>query len=56
LRVSGAPPPIPEWGLIIADGRDFVATAWWVVTFPGLAIIAVVMAANHLSHNIHTEA
>lgn len=52
----GAPPPIPEWGLIIADGRDFVATAWWVVTFPGLAIIAVVMAANHLSHNIHTEA
>src|SRR5699024_7020707 len=52
----GAPPPIPEWGLIIADGRVFVATAWWVVTFPGLAIIAVVMAANHLSHNIHTEA
>lgn len=52
----GAPPPIPEWGLIIADGRDFVATAWWVVTFPGLAIIAVVMSANHLSHNIHTEA
>ena len=52
----GAPPPIPEWGLIIADGRDFVATAWWVVTFTGLAIIAVVMAANHLSHNIHTEA
>ena len=52
----GAPPPIPEWGLIIADGRDFVDTAWWVVTFPGLAIIAVVMAANHLSHNIHTEA
>src|SRR5690625_4434032 len=52
----GAPPPIPEWGLIIADGRDFVATAWWVVTFPGLAITAVVMAANHLSHNIHTEA
>lgn len=52
----GAPPPIPEWGLIIADGRDFIATAWWVITFPGLAIIAVVMAANHLSHNIHTEA
>ena len=52
----GAPPPIPEWGLIIADGRDFIATAWWVITYPGLAIIAVVMSANHLSHNMHTEA
>lgn len=51
----GAPPPIPEWGLIISEGRDFIATAWWVITFPGLAIIAVVMSANHLSRNIHTE-
>jgi peptide/nickel transport system permease protein len=35
----GVQPPTPEWGVMIADGRDFITTAWWVVTFPGLAII-----------------
>ncbi|MDY3128247.1 MAG: ABC transporter permease [Corynebacterium sp.] len=47
----GAPPPTPEWGLIIAEGRDFMATSWWLILIPGLAIVATVMSANRLSHN-----
>lgn len=45
----GAPPPTPEWGLIIAEGRDFIATSWWLTVLPGLAIVLVVLATNHLS-------
>jgi peptide/nickel transport system permease protein len=35
----GVQPPAPEWGTLIADGRGFMATAWWISTFPGLAIV-----------------
>lgn len=45
----GAPPPTPEWGLLISDARDYMATAWWLTALPGLVIVAVVLAANHLS-------
>jgi len=45
----GAPPPTPEWGLIISEGRDFIATSWWLTVLPGLAIVIVVLATNHLS-------
>ncbi|WP_182418128.1 ABC transporter permease [Bartonella sp. HY038] len=41
--------PTPEWGLIIAEGRNYVATAWWLTIIPGLFIIAVVLAANRVS-------
>lgn len=51
----GAPPPVPEWGLLIAEGRDFMATAWWLILLPGLAIVATVMSANHLSQVIQSE-
>lgn len=44
----GAPPPAPEWGSLIAGGRDYLATAWWMTTLPGLVIIAVVLAAQRL--------
>jgi peptide/nickel transport system permease protein len=37
----GVPQPTPEWGVMIAEGRNFILTAPWVVVFPGLAIIAV---------------
>lgn len=43
------PPPVPEWGLLIAEGRNYLSTAWWLTTFPGLAVVAVVLAANRLS-------
>ena len=37
----GIQPPTPEWGLMIADGRTFITDAWWICTFPGIAIIIV---------------
>lgn len=52
----GAPPPTPEWGLLIADARDYMATAWWLTVLPGLVIVLVVLAANHLSRSIRREA
>ena len=42
----GAQPPTPEWGSMLADSREFVLRAWWVVTFPGLAILITVLAFN----------
>ena len=42
----GAQPPIPEWGTMLADAREFILRAWWVVTFPGLAILITVLAIN----------
>ncbi len=42
----GVPPDIPTWGGMIADGRDYVATAWWVVAAPGLALFATVVGIN----------
>ena len=42
----GAQPPTPEWGTLLADARDFILRAWWVVTFPGLAILITVLAFN----------
>lgn len=51
----GAPPPIPEWGLLIAEGRDYMATAWWLILLPGLAIVATVMSAHRLAQVMQTE-
>ncbi|MFT6104207.1 MAG: dipeptide transport system permease protein [Paracoccaceae bacterium] len=42
----GAQPPTPEWGSMLADAREFILRAWWVVTFPGLAILVTVLAIN----------
>ena len=44
----GVPPPNPAWGLMIADGRGFLATAWWISLFPGLAMLLTVLAVNLL--------
>jgi peptide/nickel transport system permease protein len=43
---AGIPPPTPAWGGMIADGRDFIMSAWWISLFPGLAILLVVLAFN----------
>jgi peptide/nickel transport system permease protein len=43
---AGVPPPTPTWGSMIAEGRDYIASAWWVSFFPGLAILATVLAFN----------
>jgi len=48
----GTPPPVPEWGLLIAEGRNYLATAWWLTTFPGVVVVAVVLAANRISQQL----
>ncbi len=44
----GVPPPTPAWGAMVADGRDYISSAWWVTFFPGLAIFLTVLAFNFL--------
>ncbi len=44
----GIPPPTPAWGVMVADGRDYLDTAWWIALFPGLAIFLTVLAFNFL--------
>ncbi|MQB41089.1 ABC transporter permease [Rhizobium sp. ICMP 5592] len=48
----GAPPPTPEWGLLIAEGRNYIATAWWLTTAPGLVVVLVVISINRISRAI----
>lgn len=42
----GIPRPTPTWGLLVSDGRDFIATDWWIAFFPGLAIMLTVLSVN----------
>jgi peptide/nickel transport system permease protein len=44
----GPQPPTPEWGVILSEGRNFLATAWWIAVFPGLAITAAVVTLSTL--------
>jgi peptide/nickel transport system permease protein len=48
----GAQPPTPEWGAMLSNGRDYLRQAWWVATFPGLAIVITVMAINLLGDGL----
>lgn len=45
----GAAAPAPEWGSLVAGGRDYVVTAWWLTTIPSLIIATVAVAANRIS-------
>ncbi|WP_326841443.1 ABC transporter permease [Streptomyces sp. NBC_01558] len=51
----GAPPPAPEWGTLIADGRNYMANAWWLTALPGLAIAATGLAANRIARALDGE-
>lgn len=42
----GAQPPTPEWGIMLSEGRVYLRAAWWVTTFPGMAIMITVMSIN----------
>jgi peptide/nickel transport system permease protein len=44
----GVPPPAPSWGSMVADGRSYIASAWWLCMVPGSAILLTVMAVNLL--------
>jgi peptide/nickel transport system permease protein len=48
----GAQPPTPEWGLLVADGREFILDQWWVATVPGLAIFVVSLGFNLLGDGL----
>jgi len=51
----GAPPPAPEWGSLVAGGRDYLAVAWWLTTLPGLVIVAVVLSANRIARALERD-
>ncbi|MYS19307.1 peptide/nickel transport system permease protein [Streptomyces sp. DvalAA-14] len=51
----GARPPAPEWGSLVSDGRNYLATAWWLTTLPGLVIAATVLAANRIARSLDGE-
>ena len=44
----GIPPPTPAWGLMVAEGRNYINSAWWITLFPGLGILFMVLAFNFL--------
>ena len=48
----GAQPPAPEWGTMLAEAREFILRAWWVVTLPGLAILVSVLAINMMGDGL----
>jgi peptide/nickel transport system permease protein len=48
----GIQPPTPAWGTMVADGRGFMLDAWWIATFPGLALLLLVLALNLLGEGL----
>ncbi|MFD9548091.1 ABC transporter permease [Nocardia salmonicida] len=48
----GAQPPDPEWGRLVSDGRNYIATRGWLTLWPGLTIVVMVLATNHLSRHL----
>lgn len=42
----GIQPPSPSWGRMLADGRTYISSAWWIVTFPGLGLLTIVLGIN----------
>ena len=48
----GAPPPMPTWGRMLAEGRVYMTNAWWLVTLPGLAIMLTILSINLLGDGL----
>jgi peptide/nickel transport system permease protein len=48
----GIQPPLPSWGSMLAEGRDYLSNAWWLATAPGLVIALVVLGANLLGDGL----
>jgi peptide/nickel transport system permease protein len=51
----GAPPPAPEWGSLVSDGRNYLAVAWWLTVLPGLVVALTVLAANRIARALDGE-
>ena len=48
----GVQPPTAEWGVMVAEGQSFITTAWWITTFPGLAIVLLAMGFSRLADGL----
>jgi len=48
----GVQPPTPTWGNMLADGRDYISSAWWIATFPGVAILLTAAGVNFLGDGL----
>ncbi|MDZ7759571.1 MAG: ABC transporter permease [Desulfovermiculus sp.] len=48
----GVPPPMPTWGRMLAEGRIYITSAWWLVTLPGLAIMVTILSVNLLGDGL----
>ena len=44
----GVQPPMPSWGSILSVGRNYISSAWWIVTLPGICLFVVVLSVNVL--------
>ncbi|MFP5020667.1 ABC transporter permease [Pseudonocardia phyllosphaerae] len=51
----GTPPPTPEWGSLVAEGRNYLAVAWWMCGLPGCVIAATVLSLNRISRALDGE-
>jgi peptide/nickel transport system permease protein len=48
----GIPPSVPSWGMMVSQGRNYIETAWWVITLPGLAIFIATLAVNFVGDGL----
>jgi peptide/nickel transport system permease protein len=48
----GIPPSVPSWGMMVSQGRNYIETAWWVITFPGAAIFVTTLAINFVGDGL----
>lgn len=48
----GVQPPTAEWGTMVAEGQSFITTAWWICTFPGLAVVTLAMGFSLLADGV----
>ncbi|MCM3882376.1 ABC transporter permease [Frankia sp. R82] len=51
----GSAPPAPEWGALVASGEPYLYAAWWLTTFPGLTVAAVVLSTNRIARALETD-
>ncbi|MFF2083875.1 ABC transporter permease [Nocardia sp. NPDC058176] len=50
----GEPAPTPEWGVLVAEGRNYLASAWWITTLPGVVLVLTVVSLARLSRRLQT--
>ena len=48
----GVQPPAASWGSMLSTGRNYVSTAWWISTFPGVGLFILVLSANTIGERV----